>query len=103
VLLVDAGVVDQHVDPAQLAHDPLDQGARPLGVGQVGLGRPVPAGAEGGQGGLGGPPVGAELDHHRGPAGRELLGHGAADPARAARDQRHLALEVRAHGSALRQ
>ena len=87
--LVDPGVVDQHVDPAQLVHDPRDQRPRLLGVGQVGLGQPVPAGAEPGQGVVGRPPVGAELDDHRGPAGGELLGHGAADPARAARDQRH--------------
>ena len=102
--LVDPGVVDQHVDLAEPVDDPPDQRPRLLGVGHVGLHDQVPAPApERCQGVLGRPPVGPELHHHRGPAGRELPRQGPADPARTARDQHHLALEVRAHRSALRQ
>jgi hypothetical protein len=94
VLLVDAGVVDQHVHPAELGDDPPDQRPGLLGVGQVGRQGQMPVAIKGGQGLVGRPPVGAELDHDRCPAGGELLGHGPADPAGATRDQHHQAVEV---------
>jgi hypothetical protein len=94
VLAVDPGVVDQHVDPAELADDPSDERPGLFGVGDVGLQRQMAGAGKGGQGVLGRPAVGAELDGEGRAPGRELLDHGTADPAGTARDQHHRAVEV---------
>jgi hypothetical protein len=91
-----AGVVDQDVEPAvaldRLAHQPLD-GRR---VGHVGHAKSGPAARVFDQvhGLLRHLDRSVDVDHDGRATGRQVARDSAADVARAARDQRHLALEL---------
>ena len=63
MLLVDPGVVDQHVDPAELVDDSLDQRPHLLGIGDVSLHDQMPTATECGQGVVGRLVISTELDN----------------------------------------
>jgi hypothetical protein len=97
MLLVDPGVVHQHIDPAELIDDPLDERPHLLRVGKVGLQRQMATARECGNSVVGCLLSNAKLDNERGTARRELLGHGSTDSPGAARDQHHHAFEAHLH------
>jgi hypothetical protein len=81
----DPGVVDDHVEPAEVAGDPVNGPVDRRPVGDVAGQAEVPV--------AGGPRV--EVEHGRaGAAVGQQVGGGGPDPAGAARDQRHHPVEL---------
>jgi hypothetical protein len=97
MLLIDPGVVHQHIDSAEAVDDAPDERLRLLGFGDVSRQCQMATARECGEGVVGRSLIGAELDHERRAKGRELLGHGSIDPAGAARDQHDHAVEAHLH------
>jgi hypothetical protein len=96
---LDAGVVDQHIDGAELLDGALHHGIHRGRIGHVGLDGDGPRTA-GGQ--LAGQRLGfgfeAEVVHHHiGPSRAKGLGNGVPDPAARPRDDGDLALQLFRH------
>ena len=94
--LVDARVVDQHVEPAQLGRDRADHARDGARVADVGLDDEVRPPRQPGPRPLRRRPVPVAVDGDPRPPGRELPGDGAADALRRPRHEHRLAGEVHA-------
>ena len=97
MLLEDAGVVHQHVDPVHLPDHPVGQGLRLGRVGDVGLENAVGAALQPGQRLLGRLPVDVVVDRHAGAGFGERHRNRAADAAGCSGDQGDLAVEIDFH------
>jgi hypothetical protein len=88
-VLGDAGVVDQDVEPAQLAGQRLDRGAgrRPIGDVEAAHDGLAAGGGDQLRGLLRGILAAGEVDHHAGAAPGQRDAHRPPDPARPAGDQ----------------
>ena len=94
--LVDPGIVDQHVEPAELRHRGLDPGLRLRGLGDVALDRDRPAAGGGDRRDDGVRPALARrvVDHDRRAVLRQRLGDRGADALRSTGDDGDFALEL---------